>query len=219
MKILILQEIRMSDLRKTLILAVLGFSSGCSISYYSPAMPSSNSYYRNPAKNISSLGKVALIELQNNSPYPQISEDVTEMVFQQMQKKQVFGLKTVQADSPEWKNLQIPPEGPENISQLAAIRKTLNCNAIIIGTVTEYQPYPHLSIGLRLKMIDLTDGQLIWGFEQIWDSADKSTQQKITKYLKQQKKGQSQNLDQQLISLSSIEFLKFVTYEMTRCCK
>ena len=68
-------------------------------------------------------------------------------------------------------------------------------------------------------MIDLTDGQLVWGFEQIWDSTDKNTQNRIKRYFKEQKKGQSANLDKQLISLSSIEFLKFVTYETTQCCK
>lgn len=209
----------MCDLRKILIAAVLSFVSGCSITYYLPATPSANRYYRNPSKNITTLGRVALIELENNSAYPEISEDVTEMIFHQMQKEQVFGMTIIGSEDREWKNLQIPVEGPKNIKELAAIRETFNCNALLTGTVTEYEPYPHLCIGLRVKMIDLTDGKLIWGFEQIWDSADKNVQKRIKNYFRQHKKGQSQNLDEQLIALSSIEFLKFATYEMTQCCR
>ena len=208
----------MSNLRKILLLIfITSLIGGCSVDFYRPNGSAAQCYYRNPAKNITNIGRVAIIELQNYSSYPQISADVTEALFQQLQKKQVFGLLSVRSSDPDWKNLQIPPDGPQNLQQLASIRKTLNCNAIIFGSVTEYQPHPHLSIGLRLKMVDLTDGQLVWGFEQLWDSADKNIQDRAKKYFKSQKKADLSQFSPQLVSTSSIEFLKFVTYEVTQC--
>ena len=98
-----------------------------------------------------------------------------------------MGLFVVYKNDAKWKKLQLPPVPPYDLQQLADIRKSLKCDAIITGTVTEFKPYPHLSIGLRLKMIDLSDGQLLWGYEQVWDTADKSCQRIAEKYYRTQK--------------------------------
>jgi hypothetical protein len=92
----------------------------------------------------------------------------------------------------------------------------LNCNAILTGTVTSYQPYPHLSIGLRLKLIDLADGQLLWAFEQIWDTTDKTTEKKIKEYFQTQIISGITPLHEQLVVVSSLKFVKFVAYEVAK---
>ena len=102
------------------------------------------------------------------------------------------------------------------LQQLSAIRQTLNCDALLIGTLTEYQPYPHLTVGLRLKLLDLTDGQLLWGLEQIWDSADRSTEKRIKRYFHSEMRTDQTHLREQLIVISSIKFIKFVTYEVAQ---
>jgi hypothetical protein len=33
-------------------------------------------------------------------------------------------------------------------------------NGLVVGAITEYRPYLRLAIGLRLKLLNLTDGQL-----------------------------------------------------------
>jgi hypothetical protein len=209
----------MPDLKKIILFSLLtAIISGCNTDFYQPSVgKSAQPYYRNPNKNISNIGKAALVEPENSTSYPQIASDITLKLFQQLQKRQVFGLNIVRTADPEWKNLQIPVDGPQNLQQYADLRKALNCSAIIFGSITEYQPYPHLSVGLRLKMIDLTDGRLIWGLEQIWDSSDKKTLDRARKYLKSQKRGDSEKMNRQLISISSIEFLDFVTYEVAQC--
>jgi hypothetical protein len=102
------------------------------------------------------------------------------------------------------------------IQRLADIRSSLKCDALLVGTVTEYKPYPHLAVGLRLKMIDLSDGQLVWGYEQIWDTADKTCEQRAEKYYRTQKNTDFSLLRKKLISASSIEFLKFVSFEVSQ---
>jgi hypothetical protein len=67
--------------------------SGCR--FYSASAPVADYYYLNPDKNLSATGRVAIVELDNNSSYPQISADVTESLFQALQKKQVFSLTVV----------------------------------------------------------------------------------------------------------------------------
>ena len=98
--------------------------------------------------------------------------------------------------------------------QLVALRETLRSNGLLLGTITQYQPYPHMVIGLRLKLLDLTDGQLIWGMEQVWDSTDKSIQKRIKRYFKEQLRSGHAPLNEELVVVSSLNFCKFVAYEV-----
>ncbi len=185
---------------------------GCSV--YSAPVPLADYYFLNPDKNLYTVGRVALVELNNNSSYPQISIDVTEALFQSLQKKQVFGLTLIRQSDPAWRSLQLDIDSAYTLEQLSAIRRTLNCDALLIGTVTEYRPYPHLTIGLRLRLLDLNDGMLLWALEQIWDSADKATEYRIKDYFLFQVRSGYEPLREQLVAVSSLKFVKFVAYEV-----
>lgn len=188
--------------------------SGCSI--YKAAVPAADYYYLNPYKDLSAVGRAAIVELDNNSSYPLISADVTKSLFQALQKKQIFGLTVVRQDALAWRSLQLDlySYSTYSLEQLSAIRKTLKCDAILVGTITEYQPYPHMAISLRLKLVDLRDGQLLWGIEQIWDSSDKTTEYRIKKYFQSQMRSGFAPLQEQLVAVSPLEFIKFVAYEV-----
>jgi len=193
-----------------LLLSVL--LAGCYFVSVSPPPP--DYYYVNPDKSLAAIGKVAIIELDNESLYPKISADVTEALFEAIQKRQAFSLTVVPASGPRWRSLQMDCDSPHSLEQLGTIRKTLRCNAILVGTVTQYEPFPHLVIGLRLRLLDLTDGQLIWAIEQVWDSADQRTEYRIKKYFRSQMRSGSAELREQLVAVSSLKFIKYVAYEV-----
>lgn len=173
-----------------------------------------NSFYLNPYKNLGNLGRVALVELQDDSGHPRMSSELTEALFVAIQKKQLFGLAIVRQDNPEWRSIQENLDSLQALRQLLVIRDTLKCNAILVGTITEYTPYPHMSVGLRLKLLDLTDGQLVWGLEQIWDSSDRSIQKRIRRYFKEDLRSGSAPLHEELVVVSPLKFGKFVAYEV-----
>jgi len=152
--------------------------------------------------------------LKNNSSYPEISSDVTKALFQTLQKKQVFGLAVLQQNDPRWRSLHVDLDSAYTLEELLSVQKTLKCDAILAGTVTEYQPYPHMIMGLQLKMLDLKDGQLIWALEQIWDSAYKTTEYRIKNYFKRQIRSGFAPLREDLVSVSPLTFIDFVCYEV-----
>jgi hypothetical protein len=199
----------MSNL-KTVFLLLPILLSGCATGF----SPSRNDYYYlNPDKDLSAIGRVALVELTNDSAFPQISADVTEALFQAVQKKQLFGLIVVRQSDPAFRSLQLDSNAEYTFEQLSAIRKTLNCDAIMTGTVTGYKPYPHMTLGLRLTLIDLTDGQILWALEQIWDAADKTTENRIKNYYSRHDFMGSTTLREKLVTISPLRFVKFVAYE------
>jgi hypothetical protein len=194
-----------------LLLAVL--LSGCRTQSV-PSAPAANYYYRNPDKKFITIGRAAIVELQNDSSYPQISGDITGSLYQALQKRQVFGLTLVRQNDPAWRSLQLEPDSTYTFEQLLTIRDALKCDGVLIGTVTEYRPYPHMTVGLRLKLLDLRDGQLVWALEQIWDSADKTTEKRIKNYFKSEKREGFAPLNEKLAAVSPLEFIKFVSYEV-----
>jgi hypothetical protein len=199
--------------------------SACQFQRVSEPLP--DYYYLNQDKDLSTVGRTALVELDNKSSYPQISSDITEALFQALQKKQPFGLAVVHRNNPAWRSLQmdlnsgyqtqnsalaVPPT--YTLDQLIAIRNTLKCDAVLIGTISQFKPYPHMAIGLRLKLVDLRDGQLLWALEQIWDNSDKTTEYRIKDYFQYQKRSGFAPLREQLVTVSPLEFIKFVAYEV-----
>jgi len=197
----------------TVMLFLPVFLSGCNV--YNEAPPGSyTQYYSNPSKKLGKIGRMAIVELKNNSSYPEISADITKSLFQTLQKKQIFGLTLVQQNDPQWRSLQVDLDSTYSLEQLVTVQKTLKCDAILAGTVTEYQPYPHMVMGLQLKMVDLNDGQLIWALEQIWDSVDKTTEYRIKNYFKCQMRSGFAPLKENLVAISPLRFIDFVCYEV-----
>lgn len=176
--------------------------------------PQRNHCYRNPEKDLAAIGRVAFVELNNNTSYPDISADVTEQLFESIQKKQLFGLNVVRQNDTSWRSLQLEPDGEYILEEIQTIRTKLKCDGLLTGTITRFSPHPHTAVGLRLKMLDLRDGRLVWAIEQVWDSTDKTIEQRIKNYLKQQRRSDSSAAQEQLVKISPLEFFKFVSCEV-----
>lgn len=197
------------------LLVLIGILCGCESVQDDGAM--ANSYYLSPNKDLRRLGRVALVELDSNmSAYSQFAPEMTDALFLAVQKEQLFGLTAVRRDDKEWQSLRQDLTSVEALRQLAATREALRCNALLTGTVTQYRPYPHLAVGLRLQLLDLTDGQLVWAIEQVWDSADKSVQRRVKTYAKAQVRSGAEPIREELVVVSTLNFVKFVAYEVAR---
>ncbi|OQA02499.1 MAG: hypothetical protein BWY69_01052 [Planctomycetes bacterium ADurb.Bin401] len=125
----------------------------------------------------------------------------------------MFGLTAIRQDDPAWRNLQLRSTDAFSLERLSAIHNNLKADAILRGSVTRYEPYPHLILGLRLELIDLKDGQLLWALEQIWDADDKKTQQRVKDFYDKSIIPFSDGLEKNLGVVSSLKFFKFVAYE------
>lgn len=198
----------------SVLLATLAASLLCGCASNRDADPMAGSYFLDRNKDFSALGRVALVEMDNISSFPQMSAEITEALHMEIQKQQIFGMIVVHQDDPAWRSLQENLDSLQAMKQLVVLRQTLRSNGLLVGTITQYQPYPHMVIGLRLKLLDLTDGQLIWGVEQIWDSTDKTIQKRIQRYYRRQATSANASLHQELTVISSLNFSKFVAYEV-----
>jgi hypothetical protein len=194
--------------------AMVSLIGGCGTTVQDDAM--ANSYYLSPRKDLRDLGRVALVEVGNLSDHPGISRDATKALFLELQKKHLFGLVCIGQDDPAWQMLQANPDPGKMMQAMLAIREGRKCDGLLIGTVTEYQPYPRLVIGLHLKLLDLTDGHVLWGVEQIWDSMDKGVRKRVHAYSQSELRSGSAAVPEELVPVSSLEFMKFAACEVAQ---
>jgi TolB-like protein len=173
-------------------------------------------YYLNPEVSLAKVGKVAVIELENYSRHPQVSADFTESLSQGLAVRTLFGLKVIYRTDAIYNSLQLDSDGVYTLAQLSSIREALKTDAILTGSITQYQPYPHMSVGIRLRLLDLRTGQLLWALQQVWDGSDKVVAARMKGYFKTQMRKGYEPLKWELAVVSPRHFRKFVIYEIVQ---
>ncbi len=62
---------------------------------------------------------------------------------------------------------------PANL--FSVLREQLGADAVLFVDVTHYSPYPPLAIGLRTRLIRLSDGADLWATDELFDAARAGT--------------------------------------------
>jgi len=197
-----------------LLLSPVLLLSGCTISR--PVIPESGHYYINPGVNFLDVGRVVVFELENNSTYPELSMVLTKAIAKGLEKKHIFSVKTLVKTNPAWRNLDLDKTSSYSLEEFSSIRQLLKADAVLFGSITQYHPYPHMSTGLHLKLIDLHDGRLLWDFEQVWDSTDKRVEQRMKMFFDSQMRAGYEPMNWRLLITSPRAFNKFVVYEVAK---
>jgi hypothetical protein len=187
----------------------------CSVSscYVRPKQsPLAGAYYRSPQGRLADVRRVALVAVDNQSGYADIADDVSESLYISLQRKQRFGISTVAQEDPLWRGLLLEPDGSYGPEELTRMRDALNCDAVLSGSITEYRPFPHLAMGLRLSLVDLDDGHLIWAIEHVWHADDLADNMRVASYLKTMPG--KKTLEAEILRMSPTEFISFIAYEV-----
>lgn len=202
-------------MKTKIILSVLMLSalSGCTI-IRGPQAQETGHFYLNPYADISGVGKVVIFELGNRTNYPKLSGTLTDNLSQALQKKHIFTLNTLHHSDPLWRNLDLDVSNSYSLEELSAIRQQLKVDAVMFGSITRYEPFPHMLMSLRLKLIDLRSGKLLWATEQVWDSSDKRLEHRMKQYYKNELRSGYDPMDWELLITSPRNFNRFVVYEI-----
>lgn len=92
----------------------------------------------------------------------------------------------------------------------------MGADAVIFGTINRYSSYPHLMLGVHLKMLDLRTAEIVWAIEDVWDSTDQSTQKRMEQYFETEMRRGYEPLNWKILENSPRYFNKFVVYEIVR---
>ncbi len=188
--------------------------SGCTL-VRCPQAQETGHFYLNPYADISGVGKVVIFELDNRTSYPALSGTLTDNLSQALQKKHIFTLSTLHRNDPQWRDLDLDVSKSYSLEELSSIRQYLKADAVLFGSLTRYDPFPHMLMSLHLKLVDLRSGKLLWAMEQVWDSSDKRLEQRMKRYYKNQLRSGYEPMDWELLITSPRNFNRFVVYEVS----
>ena len=188
--------------------------SGCRI--IQPVEMPSGHYYLNASTNFHQIGKVVLLELDNHSTHQEQSLAFSQALADGLGKKHLFSIRLIGREDPAWQMLELDSINRYTNEQLADIRETLGTDALVFGAINRYSSYPFFLIGVHLKMVDLQEGRIVWALEEVWDSTDKSTEQRMRQFFEDQMRTGYQPMNWQVLETSPRYFNKFVAYEITQ---
>jgi hypothetical protein len=160
--------------------------------------------------------RVLIVPLAHETNGPNASPGMTAALVEHIQERRLFQ-----------RIVETPVEGadgaplisgsrPLSLKDLSQIRRQTDCDSVLLGTITSFSSYPNLKIGLHLRLVDLRDSRILWAIQQIWDSSDKATQERIERYF-HDKLGESYDpLRWRLATVSPAAFETFVAYEVAQ---
>jgi TolB-like protein len=177
------------------------------------ALAGARPHYANPNKSMRMVNRVMLVEPVNQSTNPQISVDLTNSIARALERKNLFGQMVIYRKDPMFKKYQLEFE-KSPLETLKQVRKDLGYDAILTGTIRDYQSYPRLAVSMRLRLVDLNDGELLWAMEQVWDSTDMELAKRMRGFFKTEMTDEFQPLNWRMGLISPNIFNKFVSYEV-----
>ena len=205
-----MNKLQITILKVLALTAICAELTGCKV--YNSCAPETGHYYINPSIDTSSIARVII--LAPDTSETAVMEDICRPLTDAFRKRHLFSVRAISQHDPAFRSLDIDWSSMLTMEKMDQIRKEMKADAIITGSITRWQPYPHLTVGLHLKMLDLRNGQLIWAIDQLWDSTDKRTEQRMRIFFDKQMRMGYQPMDWQLLVTSPRAFVKFITYEV-----
>jgi len=169
-------------------------------------------YLRSP-ESVLGLKRVVFVVLQNRQGTPRIAHGTTEAVARAIQRRGLFHIDVVAETDPICRDVPLYTRGAYSMKQLAEIRSALECDAVLFGSITQFQPYPRMQIGLYLRLLDLRQGKLVWGIDHTWDTTDRQTEDRIRRFHGEYMRDGYGPAEHRITLMSPRMFQEFVAHE------
>jgi len=189
--------------------AACSLGSGCTPH---PAPPPPNIAW-GPTANLRKIHRVVFVDLADGRQHPQVAAGLTDALTQAIRLGRHFHVRRVRRDDPVCEELPLDRPGGLTLTDMADIRRTLDCDAILYGSLTTCTAYPHMRIGLYLNLVDLGDGALVWSVEHTWDSTQQDVQRRLQQYFRSELRDAYGPAGWELGTVSPRLFQKFVAHE------
>lgn len=94
------------------------------------------------------------------------------------------------ADLARWTGrpkLRLVQELPADV--LESIRRQTGCDAVLFGDLTQFSAFPPLSIGLRLSLVEVQTGRIVWSVDEVLDAGNPAVASGARRYFQSALKG------------------------------
>lgn len=131
--------------------------------------------YLDPRVDWSSIQRVVLMPLANQTAYPRIAEEMQTNLAAELQRVGRFDIVVATREDPGAKARDIFANGRFDEVELLRVAREYQAQAVLFGQVTQYHPYNPPRVGLSLLMIHPAEGIAIASAEGLWDARESET--------------------------------------------
>lgn len=198
---------------RLLLAAAACLTSGCLVQ---PTPPDEQiGFVLKSPRDVMRLRRVVFIELDAaGGCEADVACGLTRALSSAIQAKGLFHVDVVRRTDPMCRGLSLENMGALRLDEIAQLRDAVQCDAVLLGRVSHFQPFPRMQLGLVLKLMDLKDGELVWGVEQIWDTTSRGTERRIRRYFRSQVRSGYDPLGHELVLKSPRAFERFIAHEV-----
>jgi hypothetical protein len=172
-------------------------------------------YYKSEEYSTTKLHRVLLLPFTIESRRDKVVDEVTDAFYIELQKSAKFdvvvpqGFEDILAQQKDiWNRGLIMPE------TLVEAKKRYQVEAIIFGTITQYQPYEPPVLGIKIGMFSALSGNIMWSSDAIFDSSEASVIKLVKSYHKKHYQRNQSLYDWKIILVSMKRYAQFVAHHM-----
>ncbi len=172
-------------------------------------------YHKSEEYTNSALQRVLLLPFTIESQRDKVVDEVTDAFYIELQKSAKFDIVVPQGfqdilsqQSDIWNRGLIRSE------TIVEAKKRYKVEAIIFGTITQYQPYEPPVLGIKIGMFSAKTGNIMWSSDAIFDSSEASVIKLLKSYYKDHYKRKQSLYDWKIIMLSMKRYAQFVAHFM-----
>ena len=172
-------------------------------------------YYKSEEYSNTKLHRVLLLPFTIESQRDKVVDEVTDAFHIELQKSAKFdivvpqGFEDILAQQKDiWNRGLIMPE------TLVEAKKRYKVEAIIFGTITQYQPYEPPVLGIKIGIFSALSGNIMWSSDAIFDSSEASVIKLVKAYHKDHYQRKQSLYDWKIILVSMKRYAQFAAYHM-----
>ncbi len=173
------------------------------------------SYHKSEEYNNMKLQRVLLFPFTIESNRDKVVNEVTEAFYIELQKIAKFSVVVPRKfEDILSQQKDIWTRGLISAGTIVEAKKRYNVDAIIFGTITQYQPYEPPTLGIKIGMFSTKTGNIMWSADAIFDSREASVIKLLKSYYKDNYQRKQSLYDWEIILLSMKRYTQFVAYHM-----
>lgn len=190
-------------------------TTGCVVDVDPPGPPTAAITCKKPnPQALRSIRRVVFIEIvDEQTDKTGIGEEMTRAVYKALHDRKLFHVYLVDRTDQIYKDLRLDEPRRYTQDELKTIQETLDCDAVLVGKIRNFQVPPRLQLGLYLSLIDVRMGRVVWGVDHYWDSTDQAVEKRLKNFFKYKMRDGYDPANWEIAQMSPKLFSKFVAYE------
>jgi len=172
-------------------------------------------YHKSEEYSNARLHRVLLLPFTIESQRDKVVDVLTDAFYIELQKSAKFdivvpqGFQDILSEQKDiWNRGLIRPE------TIVEAKKRYKVDAIIFGTITQYQPYEPPILGIKIGMFSTISGNIMWSSDAIFDSSEASVIKLVKSYYKSNYQRKQSLYGWKIILLSMKRYAQFAAHYM-----